>query len=72
MNRHAIALPARTRAALSTLVLIVAIGAAYALPGAQAPAKKALSTGDYTKWRSIASPVLSGDGKWLAYVLQLT
>jgi len=28
--------------------------AAYALPGAQAPAKKALTIDDYTKWRSIA------------------
>ena len=31
-----------------------------------------LSIDDYTKWRSITGQEISGDGKWVAYVLQLT
>jgi WD40 repeat protein len=63
----------RGRASLIPLafVLTVAFGGAYAL-SAQAPAKKALTVEDYTRWRSINSPEISGDGKWIAYVLQLT
>ena len=51
------------------LVLAGSLVAAYALPGAQAPAKKALTIDDYTKWRSIAGQKMSGDGKWVAYTL---
>jgi dipeptidyl aminopeptidase/acylaminoacyl peptidase len=58
--------------ALFVFVLAVALAAAHALPGAQAPAKKAMTIDDYTKWRSIERPVMSGDGKWVAYTLQLT
>ncbi len=61
------------------VALAVAFGAAYAFPAAQvapepaqAGAKKVLTVDDYTKWRSISSESLSGDGKWLAYVLQST
>lgn len=55
------------------LVLAIALTAATALPGAQTNAKKkALAIDDYAKWRSIASPTISGDGNWVAYVLQLT
>ena len=61
----------RHRVASSTLVLLVAF-AAYALPAAQPAAKKALTVEDYTKWRSISSQEISGDGKWVAYTLQLT
>ena len=64
--------PARTSASRRLVVLasalIVVFGSAFALT-AQAPAKKALSVDDYTKWRSIGGPSISGDGKWVAYVL---
>ena len=43
-------------------VLAIAASAAlafYALPHAQAPAKKALTIDDYTKWRSIAGQAMS-------------
>ena len=61
----------RHRMASSTLALLVAF-AAYALPAAQPAARKALTVEDYTKWRSISSQEISGDGKWVAYTLQLT
>jgi len=54
------------------LVLAVAMTAAYSMPQAQPAAKKALTVDDYAKWRDIASRAISGDGKWVAYVLQLT
>ena len=57
---------------VSILVFVTAFGAAYAVPGAQAPAKKALAVDDYTKWKNIAAPELSADGKWLTYGLALT
>jgi len=61
-------------------VMAVALGAtllsAYAIPRAQqAPAaagKKVLTVEDYTKWRTITSQAISGDGNWAAYVLSLT
>jgi uncharacterized membrane protein YgcG len=50
----------------------VALLAAFsAWPSAQAPAKKPLAVDDYTKWRSIAGQEISGDGRWVAYTLQL-
>ena len=57
---------------LFALVVAVALAFAHALPHAQAPAKKAMTIDDYTKWRSIERPVMSGDGKWVAYALQVT
>src|SRR4051794_18004262 len=36
---------------------------------AQPPAKKALGVEDYTKWRAINGSSISGDGKWVTYVL---
>src|SRR5437879_1852626 len=40
---------------------------------AAAPAaKKALTVDDYTKWKSINSSSISGDGKWVTYVVALT
>src|SRR5689334_5745707 len=59
---------------LSRLVfaLLVTFSAAYALPSAQTPAKKVLTVEDYTKWRSINGAEISGDGNWVAYVLQFT
>jgi dipeptidyl aminopeptidase/acylaminoacyl peptidase len=53
-------------------VLAVAMSAAYLTPQAQTAAKKAMTVEDYAKWREIASPAISGDGRWVAYVLQLT
>ena len=40
---------------------------------AEAPsaARKAMTIDDYTKWRSISGQEMSGDGKWVAYTLQL-
>jgi hypothetical protein len=37
---------------------------------AQAPARKALAIDDYPKWPSIDGEKLSGDGRWVAYVLR--
>jgi dipeptidyl aminopeptidase/acylaminoacyl peptidase len=45
--------------------------AATAAPAPQA-AKKALTIDDYPKWKSISGQEISGDGKWVAYVLQAT
>ena len=59
------------RGALLAIAASVALGF-YALPHAQAPAKKALTIDDYTKWRSIAGQEMSPDGRWVAYTLQLT
>ena len=35
-------------------------------------AKRALTINDYSKWRTIESPAISPDGKWIAYVLRFT
>src|SRR5262249_21384425 len=34
--------------------------------------KKVLSVDDYSKWKSIGNQSISGDGKWVAYVLSAT
>src|SRR3954464_8401573 len=40
---------------------------------AQAPAgKRAMTVDDYTKWKSINSSSISGDGKWVTYVVAQT
>jgi dienelactone hydrolase len=55
--------------------LVVLVACACALPRAQQPAasgKKVLTAEDYTRWRTIASQEISGDGNWAAYVLSLT
>ncbi|MCX6576605.1 MAG: hypothetical protein NTV82_09465 [Candidatus Aminicenantes bacterium] len=62
----------RRRITVFVLVLVVAFVAAAAQSAPQTAAKKALTVDDYAKWRSIASQSISGDGKWVAYVLQLT
>jgi len=71
MNMTALKRPPSPRH-LSVFVLLLAgsLVAAYAQPGAQAPAKKAMTIDDYTKWRSIERQAISGDGKWVAYSLQ--
>jgi dipeptidyl aminopeptidase/acylaminoacyl peptidase len=65
-------LSTRRRITAFVLVLAVAFVAAAAQPAPQTSAKKALTVDDYVKWRNIASQSISGDGKWVAYVLQLT
>jgi dipeptidyl aminopeptidase/acylaminoacyl peptidase len=59
----------RYRRQLTVLALAIAVvfGLTTAGPGAQTPAKKALTVDDYTKWRSINSSELSPDGKWVVY-----
>lgn len=59
---------------ISTLLLAVAVAlvCTYALPSAQAIAKKPLKVEDYTRWRSISEQSISSDGDWVTYVLQQT
>jgi len=73
MNMTALKRPPSPRH-LTVFVLVLAgsLVAAYALPGAQAPAKQAMTIDDYTKWRSIERQAISGDGKWVACTLQTT
>jgi dipeptidyl aminopeptidase/acylaminoacyl peptidase len=52
---------------LCASVLALAWVLAPAAPGAQVPARKALTVDDYPKWRNITSQELSADGKWVAY-----
>jgi len=63
---------ARLGIVIFVAVLAVAFASASAFPQAQPAAKKAMSVDDYSKWREIVRPAISGDGKWVAYVLQLT
>ncbi len=65
---------ARRRIATFSLALAVLLVAFYAMPVAQtpAPAKKAMTIDDYTKWRTISGQEMSSDGKWLVYTLQGT
>ena len=73
MNKNAVkSLLPRRCISIFALVLALALTSAFALPQAPTPAKKAITIDDYTKWRSISSQAISGDGKWVAYVLQLT
>jgi dipeptidyl aminopeptidase/acylaminoacyl peptidase len=61
----------RHQLALSVAIAI-AITSAYAVPEAENPTKKSLIAADYTRWRSITGEAISGDGKWVTYVLQQT
>lgn len=40
--------------------------------GTNSQGKKILGVNDYTRWRSIQSSVISGDGKWVSYGLRFT
>ncbi len=73
MNRNT-ARTAITRRWIPVFAFVLAVGmtAAFSLPQAQTAAKKAMTVDDYAKWRDIASREISGDGGWVAYVLQLT
>lgn len=72
MNQNAPKSTLTRRWIIFAFALALVFTAAAALPQAQTPAKKALTVDDYTKWRSIAGQSISADGKWVAYVLQLT
>jgi dipeptidyl aminopeptidase/acylaminoacyl peptidase len=67
---HAARLPFTRRPIVAVAIAVAAALAGPALMDAQAPAKKALTIDDYTKWHSINDEKLSGDGKWVAYVLR--
>lgn len=62
----------RSRSLVRLLCAVALLTAATVWPSAQAPAKKPLTVDDYTKWRSIVSPAISGDGRWVVYTLQQT
>jgi dipeptidyl aminopeptidase/acylaminoacyl peptidase len=51
---------------------VLAPAPAPAQSAAAGPAKKAMTIDDYSKWRTISAEALSPDGKWLAYVQELT
>ncbi|HUL75556.1 MAG TPA: prolyl oligopeptidase family serine peptidase [Vicinamibacterales bacterium] len=72
MNHQALRAGVSRRLTPLALALIAVLGLAYALPSAQAPAKKALTVEDYTRWRSISGQEISGDGKWVTYGLAFT
>ena len=54
------------------LLLVATFGAAYAVPAAQTAPKKALTIDDYSKWKTINAPELSGDGNGVSYGVSLT
>src|SRR5512138_1082819 len=54
------------------LLLALSPAPVSAQAAAPAPVKKAMTVDDYPLWRSISAQALSPDGKWLAYVLELT
>ena len=54
------------------LAITFAVALACSWPSAQTVARKPLSIADYTTWRSITGQEISGDGRWVTYVLQLT
>jgi dipeptidyl aminopeptidase/acylaminoacyl peptidase len=65
----------RPRLALGAILvfsLLAASAPASVQTAAPVPAKKAMTVDDYSMWRTISGQALSPDGKWLAYVLELT
>jgi len=63
---------AHTTHRVSIAFVVIALASIVVSPSAQSPAKKALTVDDYTKWKSISDTAISGDGKWVTYVLQTT
>jgi len=53
-------------------VFAAAVAAPFVHADLQNTAKKPLTIEDYPKWRQVAGPAISSDGKWAAYVLQRT
>jgi dipeptidyl aminopeptidase/acylaminoacyl peptidase len=72
VKQQALPFTRRGRNAALVLFIATALGSAYAVPRAQAPAKKVLSVEDYTKWRTISGQEISGDGNWVTYGQALT
>ena len=72
MKQQALRTTLRGRSAAFAILVAAALGSAYAVPGAQTPAKKVLSVEDYTKWRTISGQEISGDGNWVTYGQALT
>ena len=63
----------RRRFGVATLFVSACLAAGiHATANAQTAAKKVLSVDDYTQWRAINGPSISGDGKWVTYVLSQT
>jgi dienelactone hydrolase len=60
------------RTTIATLFVAAAFSIAARAVPAQSPAKKVLSVDDYAKWRAIDGSSISGDGKWVTYVLSFT
>ena len=67
-NSHSL----RFRFVVCVLALATALAAAPLTAQAPAAAKKAMTVDDYTKWRTISAQAISADGKWVAYILELT
>jgi hypothetical protein len=59
---------------ITRLFVLACVAAAVAQSpgGAQTPTKKVLGVEDYSRWRSINGSAISGDGKWVTYVLAQT
>ena len=67
----------RSTLSLARLISVAAILASFgAAAGAQDStahrAKKILGVNDYTRWRTIESAQISGDGRWVASTMRLT
>src|SRR3982751_3699527 len=63
----------RRHAAVAALFVSACLTtAAHSAARAQSPVKKVLTVEDYTKWRAINGSAISGDGKWVTYVLSYT
>ena len=62
-----------TARTLATFVVLLSLAAPAIVPlHAQGTAKKALNVEDYARWRAINGSAISGDGKWVTYVLSFT
>ena len=72
MKRHPIRFGRRHQLVLVAFAIFLLSGTAYAQPIPQATAPRALTVDDYSRWRSINDQELSGDGKWVSYVLRFT
>ena len=62
----------RLAALIATAALTVVAAVHPAAVSAQAAPKKILTVDDYSRWRSINNASISGDGKWVTYVLSQT
>ena len=80
MNNDAIGFARPLQFVGLALALFMMLGGAYALPLPQATSssqsaaatteKRPLTVDDYASWRNISGQQISGDGKWVSYVLQ--